>query len=100
MKREIKFRAFTNGKMYYDVELTNDGWVHWWGERGIECEAIGTIYDNRILNKCILMQYTGLKDKTGSKEIYERDIVKGCCFNGSYALARLFNQEQAGLLVQ
>ena len=66
MKREIKFRAWDDGKMIYHdkmfTDLTeNNEHLHHFFER--------------IREDAVIMQYTGLKDKNG-KEIYEGDIVK------------------------
>src|SRR5690606_13432386 len=81
--REIKFRAWEDGKMYYQVRcggffngdstapsvyIENKGWVNMTGGEDTE-----------------IMQYIGLKDKNG-KEIYEGDII-------SYT-QHLFNTEK------
>ncbi len=64
--REIKFRVWDGQNMEYIKPV-------WFEELGI--------YHYEDFSKCakelhcILMQYTGLKDKNG-KEIYEGDIVK------------------------
>jgi uncharacterized phage protein (TIGR01671 family) len=63
MKREIKFRAFFQGKMV-NVNLL----------------YLPQMYSNSSdiegnLGVCPIMQFTGLLDKTG-KEIYEGDILK------------------------
>jgi len=58
--REIKFRVWNNNKMIRSAHLSEDF-----------CFMVtkqGEFVD------CVLMQYTGLKDKNG-KEIYEGDIV-------------------------
>ena len=61
--REIKFRAWFDGKMDYDPNV--DG-----GPYGLE---VNDIFD--IKHKPY-MQYTGLKDKDG-KDIYEGDVISG-----------------------
>lgn len=68
--REIKFRAFVDGKMYpvTNLDYIQDGsgiiaHIH---VKGINQEIPSGQFE--------LMQYTGLKDKNG-KEIYEGDIL-------------------------
>jgi uncharacterized phage protein (TIGR01671 family) len=64
MNREIKFRAYANGRMWS------------WGE--IRSEFNTWIYSGKPI-----MQFTGLLDKNG-KEIYEGDIVGAKPKKGEY----------------
>jgi uncharacterized phage protein (TIGR01671 family) len=64
MQREIKFRAFDDGKMIYQNQtiMTDNIDQLWYFFKNVRKDAM-------------IMQFTGLRDRNG-KEIYENDIVK------------------------
>lgn len=78
--REIKFRAW-NGERLRAVWTI--GWIDG------EMDLITTPKFSEPAEDCVLMQYTGLKDKNG-KEIYEGDILK--------SVAYAINKEVTGIV--
>jgi len=65
--REIRFRAWADGKMWDSYVVDDNGEMC---TNGDYCNG-----PENNSNKKIVMQFTGLKDKNG-KEIYEGDIIK------------------------
>lgn len=79
--REIKFRAWNKRRRFLDSAWMIDF------EHGEVCHSKHNASD---INACVLMQFTGLKDKNG-KDIYEGDIVK--IYNISYRRGSYYEPE-------
>ncbi len=69
MKREIKFRMWNNGEMFYAPHYLSSNLSPY-------ITLNGLYYVDGVHQKdMILMQFTGIHDKNG-KEIYEGDVVR------------------------
>ena len=94
--REIKFRAWATQeeKMYYDVFFDNLEVTRIDDKN--EFELIGDVYPDGVMPQAILMQYTGLHDKTG-QEIYEGDRVAISFFGEGFEKADIkWNDKRCG----
>lgn len=83
--REIKFRAWQDGKVWEGRQFWNHSGVLSMGFGGLNLDKGG-----------VLMQYTGLKDKNGT-EMYEGDIVK---FPRDKVGHIVWNQKESGFWIE
>ena len=105
MEREIKFRAWDNKTVRYDVTGLEHYKDNEMGGVFLDGDYYSLVDNNNGNGLAVLMQYTGLKDKNG-KEIYEGDlyhagdtnIIYQVIFNkGCFIGNQIGNRSLAGL---
>jgi uncharacterized phage protein (TIGR01671 family) len=97
-QREIKFRVWNGAEMVYDVTLGKFG-VFYVNptNNGLDPKDSASItpFTTKYHEDTPVMQFTGLKDKSG-KEIYDRDLIRSFFSNGEPCIHEVRYVESEG----